>query len=443
MSKKIILIVVILVAVLLRFWNYEGRTNYGFDQSRDLAMLDTYSSTKRLPLLGPIVRGDIGGFYLGPLYHYILIPLYDLSAHNPLVLVYLSILLDVAVVLSLTLIISPSAGIIWAFSSLLINSSLTPWNVSLIHPWILLYLYLLDRLYKQPSVKLFTVFCLTLGVASSIHLTLLPLVGVYLLLAFPLIWRYPLGLLAIIPPQLPLILSDLNHGATNIRSFKDFLFVHNALTTNFLSFIITFINKLGFTVSRLFLGEPYLGIGLLLVSLILLYGLHSYKSNTYIKYSVITILVIFLSLFIYRDLDFAEYYFNAALIPMVVIFSYFLRSFNRPILIGIILVALMASNYRSLNFATGPYSMLSKKQLVEKVVPVVKEGAELHLLLNEHQQFGFAHYLQRSGVKLDQDSRLKLFIAPIELSHVPAPEDAPSIIYQTTEGVFQLVVFSN
>lgn len=449
--KLLILSFILIASATLRFFNYEGRTNYGFDQSRDIAVLNTYTSTKRLPLLGPIVRGDIGGFYLGPLYHYLLIPLYALSSHNPLVLVYLSIALDVAVAVALALIIAPSSGIIWAFSSLLINSSLTPWNVSLIHPWIVLCLYLINRLINKPTITTVTLFCLLLGTSTSIHLTLWPLALVYLLFALPIIWRisvrlwsYSLYLIALILPQVPLILSDLNRGWVNIRAFKDFLLVHSSQgTSRFGEFALTFINKLGFTVSRLFLGEPYLGLGLIFTLLILLYGVRRYKLNTYIKYSVITILVIFLSLFIYRDLDFAEYYLNAALVSMVVIFSYFLRSLNRPILMGIALVIMIASNYRSLNFATGPYTMLSKKLLVEKVVPVVKEGVDLHLLFNEHQQFGFAHYLQSSGIKLDKSSRLKLFIAPVELSHIPAPEDAPSIIYQTTEGVFQLVVFSN
>jgi len=151
--KLLLILLIVLISSFLRFRNYEGRTNYGFDQSRDVKVIETYDSSRVLPLLGPIVRGDIGGFYLGPLYHYLLIPIYNLAGHNPLSLVYLSIILDILVAVALVVAISPVAGIVWATSSLLINSSLTPWNVSLIHPWVLLSIYLMRDLYRAWSFK--------------------------------------------------------------------------------------------------------------------------------------------------------------------------------------------------------------------------------------------------------------------------------------------------
>jgi len=204
-----------------------------------------------------------------------------------------------------------------------------------------------------------------------------------------------------------------------------------------------FVQKLGFTVSRLFVGEPYLVFGILMTGLVILYAAKHYKSNLYIRYSLITIFVIFLSLFIYRDLDFAEYYLSAALLPIVVIFAYFLESFKKIWLITILLVVLAVLNYRSLNFETGPYSMRAKRELVADVAEIAKPGVDLHLLLNEHQQFGFDYYLRKQGNPVDSGRSLKLYIAPSDIVHISSPSEAQSIIYQTTRSAFKLVVFSN
>ncbi|KKU45877.1 MAG: hypothetical protein UX62_C0026G0007 [Microgenomates group bacterium GW2011_GWA2_46_7] len=217
---------------MLRVYNYEGRTNYGWDQARDVGVIEQSLKSNRLPLLGPIVRGDIGGFYLGPLYHYMVQPIYALTSHNPLSLVWFSILADVAVALGLAVWISPLAGVIWATSSLLINSALTPWNVSLVHPWMFAILFLSTRLLRRPSPLLNHIFLLILATSTSIHLTLLPVAGVLLLYVAVPIWRatrhlyhWLLYILALFLPQLPLILSDLKTSGSNLRAFKDYLFI--------------------------------------------------------------------------------------------------------------------------------------------------------------------------------------------------------------------------
>ncbi len=103
----------------------------------------------------------------------------------------------------------------------------------------------------------------------------------------------------------------------------------------------------------------------------------------------------------------------------------------------------MGLNLRSLDFRTGAFTMAAKKDLMTNAATHIREGMELRLLLPDHQQFGFAYYLTQLGIKNDPSNHLKLYVVPASLEHVPAPEDAQSIIYQNQVSAFRLVVFSD
>ncbi len=445
--KNFLLIATLVLAIFLRSYHYLDRTTYGWDQARDIQVLETATTTNQLPLLGPIVRGATGGFYLGPIYHYLLLPLYSVTKHTPLVLVWLSIFLDVVVVLGLTLGVNPSAGLIWAISSMLINSSLTPWNVSLIHPWVLAVLLLQTQLTHPRRVFL---FLLILATATSIHLTLLPLAGIFFFIALRRIRQishkfsnYFSYTVALFLPQLPLILSDFKTSWSNSRAFKDFLFVRTHIDPpSLFTFGTNFVQKLGATVSRLFVGEPYLVLGLLLIILLVIFGFRHYKKHPLILPSLLIIAITFISLWLYRDLDFAEYYFNAMLVPLVILGGIALA---RLALLprGVIMAGCIYLNLISLSFAPSPFGLGVKQQLIRDATPFLTGRADLQLLLPDYQQFGFAYFLNRAGVSLSPEATRSVVIAPASQEHVSAPPHTPSVIYQASRAAFRLVVFSN
>lgn len=450
MIKRLLLLVVLVGALLLRSSNYLNRTTYGWDQIRDLSVLDQTIASGKLPLLGPIVRGTTGGFYLGPLYHYLLTPLYSLSHGNPLILVGVSLTLDVLTAGLLGLWVSPFAGILWGVSSMLISSSLTPWNVSLIHPWILGVIWLFSRLKHRVTPVLTTLFILLLATSTSIHLTLLPIAVTFLLWFFPLLVRsrprlaqVVLYLLAGFVPQLPLILSDLQTSGSNLRAFKDFLLVHTqTVSPSLLSFSQIFLSKLGLTVSRLFVGQPYLLVGLVIFLLLLVTGIRRARQDSLALPSLVIVGVTVVSLWLYRDLDFAEYYFNAMLVPLVILASLVLSTL-RPVFAIPALALCVFTNLTSLSFAATPFSLGVKSQLVNEIPPFLANSVDLQLLLPDYQQFGFAYFLARRGYILDHTSHQKILIAPSSLEHVPAPPESPSVVFQTQLAAFRVVVFSN
>lgn len=445
------ILLIFIIAMFLRFKNYEGRTTFGWDQARDVKVLEQSLSSLKLPLLGPIVRGDVGGFYLGPLYHYLITPPYVLSNHNPLSMVWVSLLIDIGVTLCLAIYFSVSVGIIWAVSSLLINSALAPWNVSLMNLWVLAIILLFSRLIKKPNLRLSLILLFILSTATNIHLTLLPIAGILLVGLLPSLIRsarsafsYLWYCLALLLPQLTLILSDYHSGGDNIRAFKDFLYIKSRETpVPLLEFLKVLFVKTVNTTSNLFIGSPHLLVGTIIIVVITLVGIKNFKTKREIPLSLLIISIVFLSLIFYRDPNFAEYYLNAMLIPLIILAYSTFSILPKPITYGIIAI-LVIFNLRTLDFRSGPFSMGVERELINSALPYMESGVELRKnLLPENKQFGFEYYLRKFNISNQESNSRKVYVAESTVEHIPAPPEAPSIIFQNTLAGFRLVVFSN
>jgi hypothetical protein len=81
MRTKIFLFFILLLAVTLRIFSWQGSLTFGYDQARD-AFISTSIYTKDLiKILGPMT--DIQGLYHGVAYYYLLAPFYFLGNGNP------------------------------------------------------------------------------------------------------------------------------------------------------------------------------------------------------------------------------------------------------------------------------------------------------------------------------------------------------------------------
>jgi hypothetical protein len=451
MRKKLLVLMICILAATLRWYNYLGRTVYGWDQLRDLKVLETTRVDRTLPLLGPIVRGDIGGFYLGPWYHYLLLPGYLVSGGNPHTLVWTSLTLDIIVVAILGLAVNIQSALIWACSPMLINSALTPWNVSLMHLWMLSLILLARSLQRAPSWPRLALYYGLLSLATSVHLTLWPVAGLAAILGIGWVWEVvktrPLRLLPIIAlallPLIPLVLSDLmTHGA-NLRAFKMFLLItRNTPHAAWSAFLPIFWQKLGATVSRVFIAEPYMWLGLSLLGMILIwFGREAHRSRD-ARFLLLISVTVLGSILVYRDPDFAEYYLNGLLIPLIIAGGTMIASSIRS---GsyLLLALMLALALPKLDVKDNPYSLAVRAKLMRQVSQVVGQDAGLILELPEYQQFGFAYYLHKAGVRVTDASHYRIVVAPAATEHISAPSVAPSIIDQTSLAAFRVVVFSN
>src|SRR3990167_9801523 len=103
--KKIILenwiiIAILVIATLLRFYRLHDLTTFSGDQGFDFLKIKEILEGN-LTLLGPKIGpyNELGNLYLGPAYYYILAPFLLFWGYNPIGPAYLTALLSVATVL--------------------------------------------------------------------------------------------------------------------------------------------------------------------------------------------------------------------------------------------------------------------------------------------------------------------------------------------------------
>ena len=79
-QEVILVILVMLVAIFLRFYNLTQHMSFSYDQGRDFLVLQDMVEGD-LKLVGPTT--GIDGFHIGPFFYYILLPGFVLSGGSP------------------------------------------------------------------------------------------------------------------------------------------------------------------------------------------------------------------------------------------------------------------------------------------------------------------------------------------------------------------------
>lgn len=443
------LLLILALAVYLRTTNLLGRLDYGWDQARDLTVIREALSTHTLPLLGPIARGEIGGFYLAPYYYYLLIPFYYLTGASLIALSAFSILADLSVIALVFFLFrthwgtttSLITGGIWAASTLVIANALTPWNVSLIPLWTLLVLWLLTPAKLSLLRRLTTLF--VLGLSSSIHLTLIPIALVLAVVNFRRLLPHKLSelgfyLAALTLPQLPLVIYDLTHNLDNLRAIHRYYLI-TRLSPPADGFLPTFISKLDLTFSRLFFSHPYPGFGLGILALSVLSPL-LFRSK--LPANLTTILAANLIIVaLYHDPDFAEYYLNPSLFPTVLLTTLLLKRLHHLLPLGLLLATLIFSR---LHFEpiTNNYSLLRKQELAAALAAYTPQ-AEVRVDVAKGRGIGITDYLLELSFDNNSAHPLKAIVTDSSVVTYPAPEEARSVVYDQVVGGLKLIVFSN
>lgn len=456
------LVLVIFVAIFFRTNQLEGKMTFEWDQARDFTAVETMLKTGKPMLLGPIVRGDSGGFYLGPLYYYLITPLYYFSGGNPLSLSVVPIGMDVLVICILYFFLRSKTswsvafitGMIWAGSPLLIRDSYTPWNVSLISVWMILFIINLLKLSETSRFRYKFILVFLSSLTTNLHLSLLPIAALFLGINYRSflklsIKQYMYLVIAAIAPISTLIAHDLTHSFENTILLKRFLFGVSTKSANFKQIASLIIEKYGYTIGRLYTGEPYTLLGWVITLGASMYGIILRKDNIIIRSCLYSILAVLISLAIYRDADFAEYYFLPAFIPLMILVAYLLRGIGarlpRIIQYGAIIGLTITYLYLGwgVRMSSGsPYS-LSVKKLVIESIKELDYPVEIRTNLPRERNTGFTYLMKQAGLTSDVAAQRKAYIYEVKNLEVVSPPEARSVILEKPIQAFKLIVFSN
>jgi 4-amino-4-deoxy-L-arabinose transferase-like glycosyltransferase len=235
-KEIVILMLIVLVGICLRSYNFFDWLRFNDDQVRDALVINQMVSGENFPLLGPKAGGTT--FNLGPAFYYIeyfsalafgnypdklAYPVLIFSIFSiPLFFLIFKKIFDAKIALMLTALFS--------FSSFAIKYSRFSWNINLAPFFILAYIYSLYRTLKSDRENKFfwAIICgIIVGIGVQIHTILLFSFPLMLLIISAYFFKKKTGdfrkvfvILAIAAIlNLPMVMSEIGSHGENSRAF--------------------------------------------------------------------------------------------------------------------------------------------------------------------------------------------------------------------------------
>lgn len=421
-NRKLFLI--LLSSLVLRLIFVKNITPFGWDQERDILVIQKMVEQRKPTLSGPVVGGD-GGFLLGPLYYYVLTPAYIIMSGSPWALPATSILLDLLTILAIYYLARKAydestaliASTFWAVSWFAITSSFVSWNIALIPLFIsaIIYCALLFRNTSDPK-WLYALTFLT-GISLHIHPSVVPVAPILIYLAWPKAYKpntktILFSFISLIIAVAPLILFELRHNWINTILFKSFL--NSPSLFSYYETSIAVLNKLPLTLSLWIFGKSnlYLGVAIMVILAKYLYTFN--KANRFSLYVTAIVVTNILLLIIYRDPNFAEYYFLSIIVPIILTLSLAIRSLykSNPIIAIAMVGMVIASNLFTYKFhelrADGVKVKLEITSVISNFLP--SPEVDIRYELDPGRDAGIAYLLTRQGILINEHSPNKIIL---------------------------------
>ncbi len=229
------LISILILAAYLRLYKISGYMTFLGDEGRDVLVVMHMIVNHKLTLLGP--TASVGGFFLGPIYYYFMVPFlwaWKLNPVGPAIMVALFGIATVFLVFKIGKeFVSPLAGLVaaslYALSPLVISYSRSSWNPNLVPFFSLLLIYLLWYTVekKRPSALLWS--GIVLGIGLQLHylfLFLFVVTGIWLVLnakTIPFFKSVLWVLVGFLIGYSPFLAFEVRHGFPNTQSVIRFV----------------------------------------------------------------------------------------------------------------------------------------------------------------------------------------------------------------------------
>jgi 4-amino-4-deoxy-L-arabinose transferase-like glycosyltransferase len=233
--STILLIFILVLGAYLRLYMIRNYMTFLGDEGRDVLIVKRMIVDHKFTLLGP--TASVGGFFLGPIYYYFMMPFLWASALDPV-----GPAIGVALVGVATIFLVFYAGkkffgnfaglfsaSVYALSPLVIAYSRSSWNPNIVPFFALALIYLLWKLIVKPHRATPFAIGVILGIGIQLHylfLFLFVLVGIWYLIHVRRIpfWKTVLETgLGFIIGILPFLAFEIRHGFANTQTIIQFL----------------------------------------------------------------------------------------------------------------------------------------------------------------------------------------------------------------------------
>ena len=231
----LLLVAVLLLSAYLRLYKISEYMTFLGDEGRDVLVVKRMIVDHKFTLLGP--TASVGGFFLGPIYYYFMLPflwLWKLDPTGPAVMVGLFGIATVYLVYKVgkdffDFRTGITAALLYALSPIVIAYSRSSWNPNVVPFFATLLVYLLfkfSREYKNTYVCLAGV-CLGIGIQLHyLFVFMFPLVFLWIFIfrKHSFIKTFLCLGFGILAGVSPFLLFEFRHGFANIRSITNFIF---------------------------------------------------------------------------------------------------------------------------------------------------------------------------------------------------------------------------
>lgn len=245
LSKEyLILFLIIILSLFFRIYRIDEYLTFLGDEGRDVLVVK-HILDGDITLLGP--TASVGGFFLGPIYYYMMAPFLLLFNYNPIGPAVMVALLGAATVFLVYKVSKEFFGVkvalisafLYAISPLVITYSRSSWNPNVVPFFTILMLYSLYKSIVNNSLKILLISGICFGILLQLHYlaTFLGLiVFLYILTGtlyekkkilgsiLKLCKRYLFFTLGTLIGWSPFLLFELRHGFQNIQSIIKFVF---------------------------------------------------------------------------------------------------------------------------------------------------------------------------------------------------------------------------
>lgn len=250
----VVLLLVVILGIVLRFWNIHLLQFFTYDQARDAIYVKRIVIDHVPRLLG--TQTSLPGMYLPPFYYYTIAPILWLARLNPIGIDVYSATIGVLVILLVYFVANQmfgkpagiAAAALYSLSPLNVELSRRAWNPNTLPFFILLAFYFLWRCFEKKEEKDFLFSSIVYGYCLSLHFGAWTLAPIFLF-SWLFFWKKNgdkkilLGSAgAIIFFVLPLFLFELRHNFFLLSQAKIFFFDQQHLGLaqgNFIESILT------------------------------------------------------------------------------------------------------------------------------------------------------------------------------------------------------------
>ncbi len=414
--KKWLLLVLVLAAAL-RFYNLSGYLQFLGDQGRDVLIVKQMVVDHKWTLLGP--NASVGGFFTGPIYYYFMLPFLWLFRLDPVGPAYLSAILGVATVGLIywfgARFFSSRAGLIAAFlvaiSPKMVDISRFSWNPNPV-PFFTLLTFCFLYLAAVRNKLIFSFLAgAGLGILFQLHYTtlaLIPIVGLCALVIFPRkrwVLNLFVGLGGFLLGNSLFLIFEIRHGFPNLISVWEFITRRGQTIAprsfNFFWLVMEILRRLyGMTLGVKDLLWEYIFLFVSLGSL----GFWLRKDGTRIKGAIILCWLIFGALVAgsYKGELYDHYFGHLYPLPFLLLGltgDYLLKkAWTVPVATAVLgILIYFAIQWTYLRYP--PQYMLDQVKEIDKMVLnyTSEKPYNLGLISNYNSDYGYRYYLELWG----------------------------------------------